>query len=108
MRTQCGHGLGRGKKPIRGHGSLYRGVLKKAGHETTLVTLNDKGAEPLTDEIIDSTDVMFWWGHWYHLAVADEVISKVADRALRGMGMVFYTLPTILKCSKSYWERPVL
>ena len=79
-----------GKKAYpEGMGACIAGFLKQAGYETTLVTLNEKGAEELTDEIIASTDVMFWWGHWHHLAVADEVIAKVADRALRGMGMVF-------------------
>ena len=72
-----------------GLGVCIGDLLKKAGHEVTLVRLDDKGAEGLTDEIIGGTDVMFWWGHWYHLAVSDEVINKVADRALRGMGMVF-------------------
>ena len=72
-----------------GMGVCIGDFLKKAGHEVTLVRLDDKGAEGLTDEIIGGTDVMFWWGHWYHLAVSDEVINKVADRALRGMGMVF-------------------
>lgn len=47
-----------------GMGACIAEFLKKAGYETTLVTLNDRGAEQLTDEIIDSTDVMFWWGHW--------------------------------------------
>ena len=85
-----------------GMGVCIAEFLKKAGHETTLVTLNERGAEELTDEIIASTDVMFWWGHWYHLAVSDEAIAKVADRALRGIGMVF--LP---KYSKSCWAPPV-
>lgn len=72
-----------------GMGACIAEFLQKSGYETTLVTIDDKGATALTDEIISSADVMFWWGHWYHRAVADEVVEKVADRALRGMGMVF-------------------
>lgn len=58
-------------------------------NSVTLVTIGENGADALTDEIIDGTDVMFWWGHWHHLKVSDGIVAKVADRALRGMGMVF-------------------
>lgn len=64
-------------------------LLKAAGHEVTMIRLDETGAHDFTDEIIANTDVMFWWGHWYHLAVDDGLIAKIADRALRGMGMVF-------------------
>lgn len=72
-----------------GMGVCIAEFLQKSGYKTTLVTIDDKGADALTDEIIDSADVMFWWGHWYHGAVSDELVEKVSDRALRGMGMVF-------------------
>ena len=72
-----------------GLGVCLKEMLEEAGHRVTLVTTDENGAEGLTDDIIGATDVMFWWGHWHHLKVADEVVAKVADRALRGMGMVF-------------------
>ncbi len=72
-----------------GLGVCLQNMLEEAGHTVTLVRIDENGAGALTDEIIGSTDVMFWWGHWYHQAVADEIVNKVADRALRGMGMVF-------------------
>ena len=72
-----------------GLGVCLKEMLEEAGHRVTLVTADENGAKGLTDEIIGGTDVMFWWGHWHHLKVADEIIHKVADRALRGMGMVF-------------------
>lgn len=43
----------------------------------------------LTDEVLDSTDVLFWWGHMAHHEVPDEIVEKVANRVYEGMGMVF-------------------
>ena len=43
----------------------------------------------LTDEIINDTDVMLWWGHIEHHLVPDEIAGKVADAVLRGMGIIF-------------------
>ncbi|MBP3328957.1 MAG: ThuA domain-containing protein [Clostridia bacterium] len=43
----------------------------------------------LTDEILESTDVLLWWGHGKHHLVPDELVKKIHNRVLRGMGMVF-------------------
>jgi trehalose utilization protein len=48
-------------------------------------------AEPvhgLTDEVINSTDVMIWWGHMGHHLVDDEVVAKVQQAVLSGMGLI--------------------
>ena len=31
----------------------------------------------LTDDVLNSTDVLIWWGHLKHSAVSDEVAEKV-------------------------------
>ena len=72
-----------------GMGVCLRQLLEEDGNAVTLVRADENGAEGLTDDILAATDVMFWWGHWYHGAVSDELIAKVAERALRDMGMVF-------------------
>lgn len=43
----------------------------------------------LTDDVLNNTDVMIWWGHMCHHGVPDEVADKVADAVLRGMGIIF-------------------
>lgn len=43
----------------------------------------------LPDEILESTDVLLWWGHGKHHLVPDELVKKVHDRVLRGMGIIF-------------------
>lgn len=43
----------------------------------------------LPDEVLDNTDVLIWWGHIAHHKVSDEVVQKVCDRILMGMGAIF-------------------
>lgn len=42
----------------------------------------------LTDEVIDNTDVMIWWGHMAHHEVSDEIAEKVHQAVLKGMGLI--------------------
>jgi trehalose utilization protein len=67
------------------HGALA-GVLTMAGDVRT-ATL----AEPehgLSGEVLERTDVLLWWGHTAHDAVADDVVGRVVERVLGGMGLV--------------------
>lgn len=42
----------------------------------------------LTDELLNDTDVLFWWGHLKHGEVPDELAEKVQQRVLNGMGFI--------------------
>jgi len=42
----------------------------------------------LTDEVLDNTDVLIWWGHVAHEKVSEEVAEKVLQRVLQGMGFI--------------------
>jgi trehalose utilization protein len=42
----------------------------------------------LTDDVLDQTDVLLWWGHVGHADVADEVVDRVHRRVLAGMGLL--------------------
>ncbi|MEE8043301.1 MAG: ThuA domain-containing protein, partial [Pseudomonadales bacterium] len=48
----------------------------------------DQPQHGLTDEVLGNTDVMTWWGHIGHQMVADEIVSKVQQRVLEGMGLI--------------------
>lgn len=64
------------------HGCI-RDFLQAAGHPVQTATL----AQPqhgLTDEVLDATDVLIWWGHAAHDRVADEVVERVWRRASAG------------------------
>lgn len=52
------------------------------------VTLDDPECG-LTQDVLDDTDVIIWWGHMGHDKVPDEVACRVRDAVLGGMGAVF-------------------
>ena len=46
----------------------------------------DQGLPP---EVLDSTDVLLWWGHMAHREVKDELVAKIRDRVFTGkMGFI--------------------
>lgn len=42
----------------------------------------------LTQEVLDHTDVLIWWGHMAHHEVTDEIVDRVQERVLKGMGLI--------------------
>src|SRR2546422_10577924 len=42
----------------------------------------------LTDAVLESTDVLVWWGHAAHQEVSDVVVARAHQRVLSGMGLV--------------------
>ena len=61
--------------------------LREAGYEVRTATLDDPECG-LTDEVLDDTDVLFWWGHMRHGDVPDSVVNRVYKHVIGGMGMV--------------------
>lgn len=53
--------------------------------ELQTATLRTK---PLTLEMLETTDVLIWWGHAFHGEVPDELVQKIHERVLRGMGLI--------------------
>lgn len=62
--------------------------LKTDDIEIKTATLDDPDCG-LTQEVLDNTDVLIWWGHMKHNDVPDEIAMRVRDAVLEGMGMVF-------------------
>ncbi|MCM2606970.1 ThuA domain-containing protein [Rossellomorea marisflavi] len=48
----------------------------------------DEPEHGLTQEVLDGTDVLIWWGHLAHGEVSDEVVERVKQRILDGMGLI--------------------
>lgn len=48
----------------------------------------DEPEHGLTQEVLDNTDVLIWWGHLAHDEVEDDVVNRVHERVLDGMGLV--------------------
>ena len=42
----------------------------------------------LTKEVLADTDVLIWWGHMAHDRVPDEIVKRVQEAVLRGMGLI--------------------
>lgn len=42
----------------------------------------------LTQQVLDDTDVLIWWGHKAHQEVSDAVVQRVYDRVMEGMGLI--------------------
>ena len=42
----------------------------------------------LTEEVLDNTDVLIWWGHMAHERVQDEIVERVHKRIQAGMGLI--------------------
>ena len=42
----------------------------------------------LSQEVLDDTDVLFWWGHMRHGDVSDDAVQRVFDRVQDGMGLI--------------------
>src|SRR5699024_10165562 len=61
--------------------------LNDAGMDVKTATL-DEPEHGLTDDVLDKTDVLIWWGHKAHDEVTEEVAEKVKQRVLDGMGLV--------------------
>lgn len=48
----------------------------------------DEPEHGLTQEVLDQTDVLTWWGHMAHGEVSDVVANRVRTRVLEGMGLI--------------------
>ncbi|TXC85672.1 trehalose utilization protein ThuA [Metabacillus litoralis] len=68
------------------HGAIAE-FLQKEDHEVRTATL-DEQEHGLTDEVLANTDVLVWWGHLAHDEVQDEIVEKVQQRVLDGMGLI--------------------
>ncbi|MGG1397229.1 ThuA domain-containing protein [Bacillus salipaludis] len=68
------------------HGAIA-GFLTSAGFDVKTATL-DEPEHGLTDDVLGSTDVLVWWGHLAHHEVSDEIVEKVYQRVLDGMGLI--------------------
>lgn len=69
------------------HGAIKEALDADGRFETT-IALQDMPEHGLTDEVLDNTDVLFWWGHVRHQLVDDAIVEKVHNRVLKGMGLV--------------------
>ena len=68
------------------HMALAKG-LDSFGFDIRTATL-DEPEHGLTADALDNTDVLTWWGHMAHEEVSDEIVARVHERVLEGMGLI--------------------
>ncbi len=69
------------------HGAIAAALKKQPDFEVRTATL-DEPRHGLTDDVLDNTDVLIWWGHTAHGDVKDEVVDDLQERILNGMGLI--------------------
>jgi len=69
------------------HGAIAAQLGKASNLQVRIATL-DLPEHGLSQEVLDQTDVLIWWGHCRHADVSDEVAQRVKERVLGGMGFI--------------------
>lgn len=69
------------------HGAIAKYLNSLDGVSAGTATL-DEPQHGLTEEVLDNTDVLLWWGHMAHGDVDDAIVDRVQRHVLRGMGLI--------------------
>jgi len=71
------------------HGAIAEGLSEVLGSDVAVRTATLADDEHgLTEQVLADTDVLLWWGHIAHDQVADEVVERVRQHVLGGMGLI--------------------
>ena len=71
---------------------IHKVIADFLGAEEDITVRTATLGEPncgLSEEILNDTDVLLWWGHMKHKDVPDEVAEMVQNAVLKGMGIIF-------------------
>jgi trehalose utilization protein len=71
------------------HTAIAEGIAEVLGDEVHVdtATLHDP-EHGLTEDVVNETDVLVWWGHFAHDDVDSKVVARVHDAVLKGLGLV--------------------
>jgi len=71
------------------HAAIKAGLEEKLGSAVTVRTATlEEPEHGLTEQVLDQTDVLTWWGHRAHGDVEDTIVDRVHQRVLEGMGLL--------------------
>ena len=62
--------------------------LRKSDDLVVRTATLDEPEHGLTEEVLNQTDVLTWWGHMHHGEAQDLVVERVYHRVLKGMGLI--------------------
>jgi len=69
------------------HEQIASHLRSQSDFEVRTATL-EQSDHGLTPEVLESTDVLMWWGHAAHEKVNNEIVDRVQERVLAGMGLI--------------------
>jgi trehalose utilization protein len=69
------------------HGQISEFLGANADMDARTATL-DEPEHGLTEKVLANTDVLLWWGHMAHQEVEDEIVDRVQQQVLNGMGLI--------------------
>ncbi len=77
-----------GKIYPRGMHETIADFLRTSSNLSVRTAWLDQPEHGLTQEVLDRTEVLIWWGHQAHGDVKDPVVDRVRARVLEGMGLI--------------------
>ncbi|HEY4386778.1 MAG TPA: ThuA domain-containing protein [Ktedonobacteraceae bacterium] len=69
------------------HTTIAEALNERGGVQVRTATL-DEPEHGLSEEVLNATDVLVWWGHMAHGEVRDEIVDRVQRAVLAGMGLI--------------------
>lgn len=71
------------------HGTIAAGIRENLADAAIVRTATmDQPENGLPEDVLDQTDVLTWWGHIGHAKVSDDVVERVKEHVLGGMGLL--------------------
>ncbi len=71
------------------HQAIATGLQRELADTVVVHTATlDQPEHGLTQQRLNETDVLLWWGHLAHDQVADEIVQRVQQRVWQGMGFL--------------------
>lgn len=69
------------------HGCIKEFLERNEDITVRTATL-DQPEHGLSEEVLEHTDVLIWWGHCAHDQVSDQIVDCVKSHVLSGMGLI--------------------
>ncbi|MEQ9455001.1 MAG: ThuA domain-containing protein [Phycisphaeraceae bacterium] len=71
------------------HVVMREAIEEQLGGDVAVRTATlDEPEHGLSAAVLADTDVLTWWGHKAHSEVSDEIVERVQQRVLEGMGLI--------------------
>ena len=69
------------------HATIADGLNEDEKLKARTATLEEPD-HGLTESVLETTDVLTWWGHAAHMEVQDKIVDRVQKHVLEGMGLI--------------------